>query len=56
MATKLPSFEYDGKLWTVDLRLREFRLFVFGEIPEFVQFDSPQGLKLLAAYASKSRG
>jgi hypothetical protein len=47
MARKLPSFEYDRKLWAVDFRLREFRFMVFGEMPEFVPFDSKKGKKLL---------
>ena len=49
MARKLPSFEYDRKLWTVDFHLREFRFVVLGEMPEFVPFESDKGRDLLAA-------
>lgn len=50
MANKLPSFEYEGKLWTVDFRLREFRFMVYGEMPEFVPFDSEKGTELLRSW------
>lgn len=43
-------FTYQGKVWTVDERLGEFRHIVYGEIPEFVPFDSDLGLRLLRAY------
>ena len=45
--TKLASFTHNGKLWTVDPRLREFRHIVYGELPEFVPFDSEEGDELL---------
>jgi hypothetical protein len=51
---RLPTFEYNGKLWTVDSRLREFRFVVLGEIPEFVSFDSPAGFELLEALEALS--
>ena len=51
MARKLPSFEYDWRLWTIDFRLREFRFLVFGESPEFVTFESERGRELLGAFA-----
>lgn len=51
MARKLPSFEYGGKLWTVDPRLKEFRFIVHGEMPEFVPFDSDKGMKLLEEWS-----
>ena len=47
--SKLPTFIYKEKLWTVDVRLREFRHVVYGEMPEFVPFDSPKGKELLVA-------
>jgi len=37
------SFVLDGKEWTVDPRLREFRHIVYGELLEFVPFDSEEG-------------
>lgn len=49
---KLPTCEYQGKVWTVDERLGEFRHIVFGEMPEFVPFDSPLGLELLETYGA----
>ena len=47
---KLPTCEYQGKVWTVDERLGEFRHIVFGEMPEFVSFESTEGADLLRAY------
>ena len=47
MVRKIPTFEYQGKTWTVDERLGEFRHVVFGDIPEFVPFDSDLGIWLL---------
>jgi len=47
--TKLKTFERDGKTWTVDPRLREFRHLVFGEMPEFVPFESEEGRELMEA-------
>jgi hypothetical protein len=46
----LPTFVYEGKIYTVDDRLREFRHIVYGEIPEYVPFDSPKGRRMLKAY------
>jgi hypothetical protein len=46
---ELPTFAHLGKVWTVDLRLKEFRFVVFGEMPEFVPFDSEEGGLLLTA-------
>jgi hypothetical protein len=40
----LPEF----KGYTIDRRLREFRRIVFGEMPEFVPFDSEKGKELMA--------
>jgi hypothetical protein len=42
MAHRLPEF----KGYTVDWRLREFRRLVFGEMPEFIPFDSKKGREL----------
>ena len=49
---RLPSFIHKGKVWTVDERLREFRHLVFGEMPEFVPFDSVEGESLFMAWES----
>jgi hypothetical protein len=43
---RLPTFVYNGKAWTVDVRLGEFRHIVFGEVTEFVPFDSRLGVEL----------
>ena len=40
---KLPTF----KGYTVDVRLREFRKFETGHLPEFIAFDSDQGRELI---------
>jgi hypothetical protein len=50
---KLKTFEQEGKAWTIDPRLREFRHLVFGEMPEFVPFDSERGEELMEAIASR---
>jgi len=50
MPRKLPSFIHKGKVWTVDPRLREFRFIVYGEMLEFVPFESEKGLELLGFY------
>ena len=42
-ATILPTF----KGYTVDMRLRQFRLAVYPEKLEFIPFDSPDGQRLL---------
>ena len=41
---KLKTF----KGYTVDLRLLQFRKVPFGKLPEFLDFDTPKGKKLLA--------
>jgi hypothetical protein len=41
---KLKTF----KGYAVDLRLLEFRKMEFGKLPEFIEFTSPKGKKLLA--------
>lgn len=43
MPKRLPMF--NG--YTVDERLREFRKIHFGELPEFISFDSKRGRTLL---------
>jgi hypothetical protein len=43
-ARKLKAF----KGYTVDLRLQEFRKMEFGKLPQFIDFASPKGKKLLA--------
>lgn len=45
----LPTF----RGYTVDFRLRQFRKVVFGNMPEFIDFASDMGRKLLAAYRCK---
>lgn len=50
MARKLPTVVVDGKEWTVDGRLEEFRSFVLGKMPEFVPFNCDKGLRLFRAY------
>lgn len=42
----LPTF----KGYTVDERLREFRQVPYDDMPEFINFDSPKGEKLLKGY------
>ena len=34
--------------YTVDLRLQEFRKIPYGKLPEFIEFTSPKGQRLLA--------
>ncbi|HEV2120611.1 MAG TPA: hypothetical protein VGS11_10995 [Candidatus Bathyarchaeia archaeon] len=46
---RLPTFDHEGKVWTIDFRLREFRFIVFGRLPEFVPFDSEEGQRMLRA-------
>lgn len=43
---RLPPFLHEGKVWTMDERLREFRHVVFGQRLEFVPFDSRLGQDL----------
>jgi hypothetical protein len=35
------------KGYTVDLRLQQFRKMEFGKLPQFIEFASPKGKKLL---------
>jgi hypothetical protein len=42
---KLPTF----KGYVVDARLRQFRKLKLGQLPEFIDFDSDRGRKLLEA-------
>jgi hypothetical protein len=44
LVRRLPVF----RGYTVDRRLREFRRIEFGEVPEFVPFDSEKGRKVMA--------
>ena len=43
---QLPTF----KGYTVDYRLREFRLMNFPDKSEFISFQSPQGYKMLQEF------
>ncbi len=52
MPVALPEF----RGYTVDERLREFRKIKYGELPEFIPFDSNQGQRLLAAYVAHQSG
>jgi hypothetical protein len=48
MITKLPTIEYKGKEYFVDMRLREFRSNVRPFQPiEFIPFDSKKGQLML---------
>ena len=38
--------EFQG--YTVDLRLQQFRKMEFGKLPQFIEFASPKGKRLLA--------
>ena len=40
--------------YTVDERLREFRKVVYGKSIEFIDFDSPKGIRLLKKYKERS--
>ncbi len=42
---RLPTF----RGYTVDRRLSEFRKLVYGQMPEFIPFESPKGQRLLRA-------
>ena len=44
----LKKIRYKNKTYTVDYRLREFRVIEFGKLPEFIPFDSELGIKLLS--------
>ena len=49
-ARELPTYLFNGKEYTVDFRLRQFRYAVpFGEKAglEFIEFDSPEGEEIL---------
>lgn len=48
--SKLGTFEYKGKVWTVDPRLQEFRFIQYGEVPEYLSFDSEEGRTLMKAF------
>ncbi len=37
--------EFQG--YTVDLRLQQFRKMAYGKLPQFIEFDSTKGKKLL---------
>ena len=43
MFTTVPTFLQNGKFCTVDPRLQGFRHVVYGELPEFVPFESEEG-------------
>ena len=43
-----PNFLKTFKGYTVDLRLQQFRKVPLDELPEFIDFASPKGKKLLA--------
>ena len=47
--TVLPTY----KKYTVDYRLREFRLMNYPDKSEFISFQSPQGFKMLQDYEAK---
>jgi len=42
------------KGYTVDERLREFRVMNYGEMPEFIPFDCPKGQELLSEMKANS--
>lgn len=44
--TVLPTY----KKYTVDYRLREFRLMNYPDTSEFISFTSPQGFEMLQDY------
>jgi hypothetical protein len=46
MIRQLPVF----KGYTVDARLKQFRRVEYGKRLQFIEFDSPQGEKLLVKY------
>jgi len=43
----LKQIKYKNKVYTVDYRLKEFRFIEYGEMPEFIPFNSEFGTKLL---------
>jgi len=44
---KLEKLKYNGKNYTVDYRLKEFRFIELGKVPKFISFSSKLGSKLL---------
>jgi len=44
----LKKIKYKNKIYTVDYRIREFRFIEYEKMPEFIQFDSELGIKLLS--------
>ena len=44
----LKQIKYKNKIYAVDYRLKEFRFMEYGEIPEFIPFESELGIKLLS--------
>ena len=51
MFRELPAF----KGYTVDIRLKQFRKMTFGQMPEFIEFDSPKGKPILEEYLESNR-
>jgi hypothetical protein len=49
---RLETFVFEGKAWTVNQWLGEFRHVIFGVMPEFVPYDSERGSGLLRAFGS----
>jgi len=43
----LKRIKYKDKVYTVDYRIEEFRFIEYEKMPEFIQFDSELGIKLL---------
>jgi hypothetical protein len=48
--TVLPTY----KGYTIDVRLKEFRRAVYGQILEFIPFDSPHGSQILDEMAKEA--
>jgi hypothetical protein len=44
---RLETVDFQGKKYVIDERLREFRFMQYGELPEFVPFDSPKGREIM---------
>jgi hypothetical protein len=44
----LKQIKYKNRIYTVDYRLKEFRFMEYGEMPEFIPFNSKLGIKLLS--------
>jgi hypothetical protein len=49
-AAQLPTFMWNGKAYTVDERLDQFRYLECGELPEYIEFDSDEGGRMYAEY------